>query len=391
MIRLGLALYLLLALVGCTRSISMTVLEPALVTSPPDIRTLAVVDRSRPRNVGEHVLGTVEGLLTGEAIGADHEGRRQAIHALSFALQDSPRFDTVRPYTPSREMETSLFDRELSWAVATRICREAGCQGIVSLETFNSNSSVDVHSRNETIKNRDGTESLRVVFDAERRTEVRSAWRYYDVLNRRVLDYATKIEGVHTFSESANTRERAIRQLPPQGEGVGLAGAIAGERFAARISPTYVRVSRSYYSRGNTELKLARNHVRARDWDGAVDRWQSVYERSPKTRLRGRAALNLAVANEVFGDLDGAVEWATEAAILLGNSRARTYRRVIEGRRARNQLVQEQMRQEEPGQVGPDRTRAPSPRQPRAPAPPADAPPPRSSPGSGRTGSRTPR
>lgn len=381
---------LLASLMGCTRTISLTVLEPSLITSPPNIHALAVVDRSRPANVGEHVLGTIEGVLTGEAIGADNYGRTQAIQGASQALRDSPRFDAVAPYTPPRDMETSLFDRELSWEVATRICREATCQGIVALESFNSDSTVDVVARRESYKDRQGNDATRTVFDAERRTEVHTAWRYYDVLHRQMLDFARDIEGVYTFTESAPTRERALRQLPPQGDGVGLAGAIAGQRFATRIAPTYVRVSRSYYSRGSDGLKQARNRVRANDWDGAVDEWFALYEASSEPKVRGRAAFNLAVANEVFGDLDVAVEWAMEAAVILGNARARTYRGVLEGRRARNARVQEQMRREEPGVVGED-PRGPGRRPPSsAPAPrpgSRSSPPPQSQPGA-RSGSR---
>lgn len=346
---------------ACTSSIRMQVLEPALITSPANIRTIAVIDRSRAGTTGEKVLGAIESIVTGEGIGADNFGRSRAIMGAVDGLRDSPRFDGVSPYTPPKEMETSLFDRELSWDTAQRVCRAAGCQAILALETFDSNSSLDVQSRVERTKDREGREIERTVFDAQRRTTVRTTWRYYDVINQQVLDAIRDFDAIHTFSESDPRRERAISRLPPQRDGVGFVGELAGRNYARRIAPTYVIVSRDYYGRGDELLKLGRRHVRASDWDGAQRRWDDLYRSAVKARPRGRAAFNMAVAAEVAGDLDLAAEWATEAAVVLGNRRARNYRASIDRRRMDQRRLEDQMRQEPPAQLRPEAPPASSP------------------------------
>ena len=50
---------------GCMPKTSLEVLRPADVALPPHIEKLAVIDRSRPANLGQGVLGTLEGLVTG--------------------------------------------------------------------------------------------------------------------------------------------------------------------------------------------------------------------------------------------------------------------------------------------------------------------------------------
>ena len=88
---------------GCGPAVTLRVLEPAAVTVPPQVETVALVDRSRPSNAGEGILGVLEGIVTGEAIGVDTEGRAQALQGLSSGLANSPRFRVVKTIT-SRHM-----------------------------------------------------------------------------------------------------------------------------------------------------------------------------------------------------------------------------------------------------------------------------------------------
>lgn len=350
---------------ACGATMRLQVLQPALVDTPANVRTIAVVDRSRAGSTGEKVLGALESIVTGEGIAADNFGRSRAVTGAVDGLRASPRFDGVMPYTPPKEMETSLRDRELSWETATRICREAGCQAIIALETFDSNSDLDVTTRMERRKDANGNEVERPVFDARRRTTVRTTWRYYDVVNRQVLDSVRDYDTIHTFTESDPARDRAVSLLPPQRDGVGFVGDMAGRAYARRIAPTYVWVDRSYYTHGDDLLKLGKRHARAGDWDGAAQHWDALYRQAAKPRHRGRAAYNLALASEVRGDLQVASEWATEAAILLGNGKSRTYQAVLSRRRADEARLEQQMKVEEPGQVGPARPPGPPPPPPR--------------------------
>ena len=132
----------LLAIVaaGCTPKMSIEVLQPSAVTSPAEIHNLTVVDRSRAKNVGQGILGALEGALTGEAIGADQNGRSAAMNSMVSGLRASPRFDAAESFARRKELESSLFDKELSWDTATWICEQSGCQGIVALEAFDSDS-----------------------------------------------------------------------------------------------------------------------------------------------------------------------------------------------------------------------------------------------------------
>lgn len=370
-----------LAAAACNPSTRLQVLEPSLVTSPPNIHTLAVVDRSRAKNVGQGILGTLEAVVTGESIGADNEGRARAMTATVTGLRNSPRFQAVEPFVPRKELESSLYDTEMSWPTAFKICKQARCQGIVSLEAFDSDSTIGVERRQEKTTDDDGNEVVRTFFEAQRETRVVTAWRYYDVVAKQIIDDVRGWDSAYTWTETGPTRDKAIGLLPPQGDAVAYVGELSGRSYARRIAPMYVWVSRTYYGKGHDDLKRGKNHVKALDWAGAAQVWESLYNDDPEPKNRGKAAFNLALSAEVEGDLRNAASWATEAAVLLGNGRSRDYRALLERRLRKQELLREQMQKTAaPGQVRgdertppPTRTKAPLPTragEPRSPTPP---------------------
>ena len=80
---------------ACAPKVAIQVLEPSHITAPSHIQTVAFVDRSRVDGAGEMVLGAIEGLLTGEAIGADNSGRDEAEKGFREVFGETPRFDLV--------------------------------------------------------------------------------------------------------------------------------------------------------------------------------------------------------------------------------------------------------------------------------------------------------
>ena len=82
-------LFLLFTLGSCMKNTRLQVLQPAVLTVPDHINTIALVDRSKPSNGWLNVL---EGIFTGEAIGQDRRSREEAVHGLTNALTRTPRF-----------------------------------------------------------------------------------------------------------------------------------------------------------------------------------------------------------------------------------------------------------------------------------------------------------
>lgn len=320
---------------ACMPKTSMRILEPASVDVPSDIQVIGVVDRSSARNAGETVLGVLEGIVTGESVGADTQGRQAAVEEAVRILEESPRFEVVR-VSDAQRGRTSLFDREMEHSDVRRICRQAGCDALLSLEAFDSDTRLQVNgvtvntlTNPEALKRRIAdldVEDVRATSD----TTVMASWRMYDADQDRVVDELRDRERTWNWQGSGSLVD-VRRAMPMAGSAVGRAGGGVGADYAARIAPSWQWVERRYYGGGSPELRSAKRYVKAGDWDGAMRIWEDLTN-NPDPKVRGRASYNMALGSEVKGDFGGALEHARDAAVALHNGKSRRYVFTLEQR-----------------------------------------------------------
>lgn len=333
---------------ACMPKTSMRILEPASVDVPADIRVIGIVDRSSARNAGETVLGALEGILTGETLGADTQGRQAAVEAAVRILEESPRFEVVRVSdAQSGRRGNSLFDRELDHREVARICRQLGCDALLALEAFDSDTAIQVDG--VTVMALTNPEALKRQisgldlddFNASSNTTVMSSWRMYDADNDRIVDELRDRQQTFNWQGSGDLAS-VRRAMPSSGAAIGRVGTDAGADYAARIAPSWQWVERRYYGGGDKQLKAAKRYVRAGDWDGAMRIWEGL-SNNPSPKVRGRAAYNLALAHEVKGDMTQAITYAREAAVALHNGKSRDYVFTLEQRERAEARLARQM------------------------------------------------
>lgn len=332
----------ILCLMGaCSPKVSIQVLQPADVYIDPDITTVAFVDRSMADSIGETLLGAAEGLLTGEEIGADNAGRVEAEHGFRHVFGQSPRFKLITPMTG--DISSSLFESDINWDQADKICKKSGCQGIVALESFDSNSSTSV-DREMVEKTIDGKTVHRPEFSAQRETEILTSWRFYDVKNKAVIDSLHGYGNANTWDYDADTEDGALDSLPSQAETIRELAYFAGEDYARRVAPNYIIVQRTVYTRGDDHLKAAKPYVKTSNWNEARKLWKKTVESSISSeKARGRALYNLAVGHEVDGNLEKALELAEQANTTYPSGTVGDYAQVIRQRLYDAKKVEKQM------------------------------------------------
>ncbi|MBX2801309.1 MAG: hypothetical protein KTR31_26765 [Myxococcales bacterium] len=328
---------------GCLPKTSLEVLVPADVALPPNVTRIAVVDRSRPGNFGQGVLDTIEGALTNEDIAADRRGASEAVRGVAEVLRASPRFEVVVPRPDRRRQDSSVFDRTMNFRTAKAICQPHGCQAVVSLEAFDSDSQVLVETETSVDRTSNGREIARTTFQAMRETRVVSAWRVYDLSSRSIVDDIRDHAVIDSWTEEGPTEAAAIASLPPVGDAVFQVGFDAGASYGVRIAPSFVWVTRSYYGGGDDRMKRAKRLVKANRWPAAAEVWQGV-ARKGSGKIAAKARYNLAVYNETRGRLNKALRRAKAAASVLSNNRSRTYVRILERRLRDAERLERQMR-----------------------------------------------
>jgi tetratricopeptide (TPR) repeat protein len=333
---------------GCAPSIQLRVLEPAEIMVPPHVVAVTVVDRSTPKNLGQGILGVLEGALTGESLGAElrrlrvlfTEGRHEAVHGLEDVLHASPRFE-VHP-DPGLELDANLFDQVMPWKEAKAICKAAACDGVIALEAFDSDAWVEIDELRTTEMD-EGKERVVVTYEATRETEVVTSWRLYDVANKVVADDLQTFSVTRTWGFVADTEQEAREGLPSDNETVAAAGWTSGQNYGVRIAPTYVWVNRTFFGAGDERLKEAKLLVNADQWNKAIKIWERLFEGAAEDKIKARAAYNLALAREREGSLEAAIRWQGKAARHWPKGRIVTYASTLEHRRQEALRLEEQM------------------------------------------------
>lgn len=314
-----------------TKSLSVRVLKPADIYVPGKIKTLAVVNRSLPtKGDGSRILNIIEGVVTGEGIFVDRNASERCISGVAEGLMNSPRFSVSVPTGLNiRGTGTAQFPEPLHWAEVEKICKDYSSDALILLETFDSNINREYGTKQKTKKVDDKdvtyTEHLATIDIA-----INAGWRIYYPKERMIVD-----QNVFTdhrgWTEKGPTRADAQKKLPRPSDAVEDAGFFSGKQYAHRISPTWLWVSRKYYIKGTDEFKNARYKVQAKQWEDAADIWKK-YTNNPDPKIAGYACYNMALASEVLGEFEIALDWAKKAYSDYRLKSALSYINVIEGR-----------------------------------------------------------
>ncbi|MEZ4891782.1 MAG: DUF6340 family protein [Saprospiraceae bacterium] len=306
---------------------------------------MAIVDRSKPSNGWLNVL---EETFTGEAIGQDRKSRQEAVAGLTNALTRTPRFqikNTGIEMTGSKA--GGNMPRPLDWEEIEKICKDYDTDAVVTIESFDSDNSRSAVKHTSKRKDKKGNEIIDITYNARQRTSVRIGWRTYDPSRKIIFDeYVT--DDYLERTASGNTERRALNNLPSQVDVTRDVAYNVGIEYGARIAPIFVNVNRSYYSKAKgykAQMKQAARYFQSRNMEQATNEWKKIIAQAGTTNKKaaGRAAYNMAVASEVEGNLEIALDWAQRAWNEYGNKMARTYidtlkQRQNDARKAASQL-----------------------------------------------------
>lgn len=338
---LALALGLLLLGPGCaTSSVSLQVLVPAHISVPSDVQNLALINRYRPGK-GEGLLNVLEGALSGENIGQDRRAAESALTGLTDALAGSPRFRITRPGEELKGTGRADFPPPVEPGIVKSICFSYKADALVTIEAFDSDTRVacaaEVRERKQ-----DGKVVKYTVFAAVKTIGVTVGWRMYNGNSGVLLDEYRMFESIR-FTAEGNTERQALANLPNREAITRRIGDVTGRKYSERISPTWLWVSRQYYSKGSDELKSGKRQVKWNDYEQAEAWWDKALD-DPDPKVQGRAMFNKALAAELRGDLPTALQLATDAGKRFGNKKAFEYSKIIRQRLTEQEILDEQMK-----------------------------------------------
>ena len=323
-----------------TATVMVNVQRPADISVPQTVQDVVIANRSIAGK-GNKVGNVIEGIFSGEGIGADKKGSEYCMIGLTNMLHNSERYnlknagDIVLNGTG-----TSTFPPLLEWSDVKSICSSYGADALIVLSTFDSDSRIfEAESvvRTKTVK---GAKIKVVEYPVTLIMEIESGWRIYDLTTKKIVDVSNFTE-VKEFHSKGSSYNDARAHLPSKRSALKDAGVFAGEKYGFRITPIWIKVSRSYYTGKAEELKLSKNYVKRGDWDKAIEIWKPLTE-NIDVKIARRAYFNLALAAEIKGSLQTAMDYA-EKSEQMGEKKATSYIITLKKRMRDEERLKEQL------------------------------------------------
>jgi hypothetical protein len=323
-----------------TSSVTLTVLVPGQVAVTQDIKNVGIVNRSLPSQ-NDKVVNVLEGLFTGETIFGDREGSMQCISGLATKLNDSPRFNAVGiEGLDLRGTGIRQFPPPLAWNEVRDYCKRFNVDGLIVLELFDSDIRLEQGERE--VEKEVNKQKVKVKeYWAEADINVNAGWRGYDPFSQSFFDQDIYTDS-KSFSATGETPQKALQNLPDKRHAVNEAAYNAGLQYAFRISPTWMDVRRQYYKKGHQLFEMADRYVVTKEWDKAEMVWQKAAKDSIP-EIAGKAYFNLALAEEIKGELGAAADYAKKSYQDYGNKKALGYLNRLEQRIEDQRRLKEQM------------------------------------------------
>jgi hypothetical protein len=321
------AFYLLLialSISGCSKYGYVSLHYPTApqVYLPDDVNAIAVVNRSLvvEEDADEKVL---EAIATSEVAGSDRLASDECIKGAYDAVKGMDGTQLIIPQkvrlygTGTREMPELL-----DWNLVAGICESEGCDALLVLETFDSNTDLLLSTATEQLSAIISTGSPKTSAPDQIKLNVVCYWRLYHPGTKSIID-----QYQHSSYMSFNTSGG----LPPP-TALPESAYDAGIAYIQRFLPGFYVVKRELYKRtggsAKNQFKAAYRRAEVANWQGAIEIWDDFSDHS-KQKTAGRACLNIAVANEVLGNTDLALDWAKKSYEYYDDKLGRTYSKVL--------------------------------------------------------------
>ncbi|MBJ6118130.1 hypothetical protein JAO76_08010 [Pontibacter sp. BT310] len=299
---------------------------PPQVYLPDDVQTIALVNRSltRPENKQGKVL---EAIVTGEVLGSDHLASDECLKGVIDRINGHRSIQVVIPQrTRLYGTGTRQTPELLDWEFVKTICDASNADALLVLETFDSNSDVLLSTVTNGVTAALGNKAPIPGTPSQIRVNVHAFWRLYDPASRTILDQH-QAKSFLTFNGATGS----TLTLPPP-EALPNTAYEAGRTYIERFLPGYYTVERKLYKKGKGSskhtFKAAFRSSEVANWQGAINSWTALLSKVSRKNA-GMASLNIAVAHEVLGNTDQALEWAKKSYEVYGNKLGRDYAKIL--------------------------------------------------------------
>jgi len=287
---------LLLASCSSLRYVEIETYNPSEIVFPKKVRKILIVNNAvaQPK-VRYEALRPMNS--------ADTMGVRADSTTFDFCrrlgerMAQSPRFEDVRLYQGALRTDSFFAsEQRLTDETVRRLCEEEGVDAVISLDRLLFKMKGVLRQGNYL-----PVESVDV--------EVLGTVRATIPDGKRALGTVLLSDTIPVNLEWDLAATEKIEELPLEEVLRGVSSYLA-DKTHLNFVPHWSSDTRWYYTASGSLWKEAAAYAATDHWEEAAAIWQRLYDRTPEGKAQARLAANLALSEELKGDLSKALEWA---------------------------------------------------------------------------------
>ena len=296
---------------------------------PENIQSIAILNRAMHSGFTNCNADSLEPSLFRKreinSIFRDSLAADTAIKVTAKALYESGRYDIVIPLNRNiLRSDSFAFAEQLSSSFIEGICSDFHTDAVLILESMEEKLVASYHRTNFDAKITDNVPDRNSPYlYGGIYVHYNSVWRIYTLIDSCYIKQYNISDVKSWVGDYSNLPYLKVALI----EG----GTASGLKLAKYISPEWDDYYREYFVTHNRQIDKAIPLIKNSKWEEAAEIW-SKYSTVPSKSVRSKVEFNLALASEMNGDLNQALEWCGKSLKTVWSDNKMTYLSALEQR-----------------------------------------------------------
>lgn len=277
------------------------VFQPAKITLPAEIKNVTIASRNlkyENDTLQNYYSKDFRLVKNRKTFNTDSVSVQACLDSLSQKLQAQKRFNKITALPVSSFPVQFVKNLHApSKNLIQEIASKTDADALIMLDTYSGFYSIN--------KNSDDGRSVAQVVTA-------SIWTIFDVSKNRMISHTSLVDTVY-WDGFDNQQNYLASRIPDKKAAVQIAAGLVGANYSKNIIPYWASVYRNTISNNQADFKKAAGLTKMNKWEEASALWQK-YTESKNKRHKIHALYNLAVAGEMDGNIETAIELNNRAS-----------------------------------------------------------------------------
>mgnify|MGYP001283822250 CR=1 FL=1 len=328
-----LVIFVAIMLFSCSQYQTITIenQEPAKYHVPEEIQSLTLMNRgltSEFVNFREDSLQKYfyKRNYSVKTYVLDSLASDTCLQAAGKLLYESGRYDVVIPENRNirRNSDFHTIEQPLGWNYVDSICKTYNTDALLVMEKFTTQVNTELNAeKNESSDGKYFYASFDICYD--------SFFRIYYPKKKEITGQFFMRDTIFWAYDDFNL-QNIFLNIPPIKEGLIQCGIKVAMDLNDNISPSWIPDNRGLFVINNKNEE-EKKWISKNNWDKLSEYWKPLTE-SKNSGIRSKAEFNMALASELNGRIDDAIQWAEKSLQTSFRNQTDIYLKKLKQRKA---------------------------------------------------------